>query len=333
MPTATANPSFSAPTLGRHRTKQHGLPPRLHRKGGSYYYVTSGERKWIPLGRDLRAAKARWAELEGGYTRESVATLLERYMAVRDPLSAGSLKQYQSWARALVDGLGTYPVDALQTYHVAQWRDANLHRKAFVVGCLSLLRLAYVYAREQGWCAHDPSPKPPKRATRSRLLHHAEFRAIRAYNLPWLRDAMDLGYLTSLRQSDLLDMRWSAVTDSHIYVRQRKTRGRQEIEITPELRSVLDRCKAGKVLGLYVIADAKGRPIKTRRLQEHFAMAVRAAGVEDARFHDIRALAATDAKKQGLDYQALLGHKSAQQSETYLRGFEAVKATPLKKVL
>jgi integrase len=44
--------------------------------------------------------------------------------------------------------------------------------------------------------------------------------------------------------------------------------------------------------------------------------------VEDVTLHDLRALAATEAKKQGKNATELLGHTSEQQTRRYLRGKE-----------
>ena len=42
--------------------------------------------------------------------------------------------------------------------------------------------------------------------------------------------------------------------------------------------------------------------------------------LEDVHFHDIRAKAATDAKRDGLNYQSLMGHATEVTSNGYLRG-------------
>jgi hypothetical protein len=50
-----------------------------------------------------------------------------------------------------------------------------------------------------------------------------------------------------------------------------------------------------------------------------------AAGVEDADLRDLRPVAATEAKRQGLDPTALLGHTSQSMTKRYLRD----KQTPV----
>jgi integrase len=144
---------------------------------------------------------------------------------------------------------------------------------------------------------------------------------------------MDLAYLTGLPTVRPARIAVGSDIGDFVDVRQRKDRQPAGIRRDGLSAEVLDALRDRKVLGLYVIAGDKGRPITVRRLQRQYAKARDAAGVKDSGFHDIRALAATDARKQGLDATALLGHRSEQQTQTYLRDFEAVKATPLKQVL
>jgi hypothetical protein len=51
--------------MGRKRTRDFDLPPRMARKGAALYYVTNERpRRWIPLGTDLNRARRTWADLE-----------------------------------------------------------------------------------------------------------------------------------------------------------------------------------------------------------------------------------------------------------------------------
>jgi len=54
-------------TMGRRRQSNLDLPPRMHLKSGTYYYVTTDKpRKWISLGKDLNEARRKWADIEAG---------------------------------------------------------------------------------------------------------------------------------------------------------------------------------------------------------------------------------------------------------------------------
>jgi integrase len=61
--------------------------------------------------------------------------------------------------------------------------------------------------------------------------------------------------------------------------------------------------------------------------------AAKAAKVADAHFHDIRGKAATDAKRDGLDYQAMLGHSTKRMSDRYIHGKESVRVEPMRRAL
>lgn len=308
----------------------------MARKGEALYYVTNDRpRRWIPLGSDLNHARRLWADLECSAPVGTVAGLLERYLAdFANDWSAGTRRQYAACAKELVKEFGDTPVASLSAPAIAQWRDRHRHHRQWINGCLSVLRPALAKAVEWGWCETNACREVAffDREKRGRYLTDIEFLAIRAKGKPWLQDAMTLSYFTTLRQSDVLAMRWSAVSDV-IAVEQKKTGKRQEFIVTPPLRSFLDGCKARPILGLFVIATSKGRPISPRRLQEEFARSALAAKIVDARFHDVRAKAATDAEALGQDYQGMLGHSTRKQSDDYVRSKKIVRVEPLRRVL
>ena len=58
-------------TMGRRRQSNLDLPPRMHLKSGTYYYVTTDKpRKWISLGKDLNDARRKWADIEEAFSRD-----------------------------------------------------------------------------------------------------------------------------------------------------------------------------------------------------------------------------------------------------------------------
>jgi integrase len=330
--------------MGRPRSSNPlRLPPRMVRKGNSFYYVgnyyvdSNGKKKrdWIPLGQDLRKARTQCSVIENAYNSSTVAMLIDTVLGLID-MKESSRKQYASFGRTLAAQFGSWAVDAVQTHDVARWRDANKHRKGQINGALSLLRTAYRYAREWGWCTHDPTPKLFEPGKRSRRLTHEEYRGIRSGAVPWLGCAMDLAYLTSLRESDVVALQWSQL-GSRLDVTSKKTGAWQDYVHNDALRAVLDRCRARPVVGLHVIADARGKAIATKRLQEWFQRAAKAAGVKDVGFHDIRALAATDklklAKGDITVVQQFLGHATPQMTERYIRDLVPVTVEPLPEIL
>jgi len=76
----------------------------------------------------------------------------------------------------------------------------------------------------------------------------------------------------------------------------------------------------------------RGKTPNYRTVKLRWDNACAAAGVADAHLHDLRAVAATWAKKQGKDPTALLGHTSLAQTARYLRDREEVVAAPLSAI-
>lgn len=329
-------PSSSRPPLGRKRSRNHDLPPHMARKGQSYYYVCNRPRRWIPLGNDLSRALVAWARYEGAKPAATVGELVERYVDLKAPeWAASTVKQYRVCQRVLGDDF-PIPADELTAQHVALWRDLNLHRKVFVNQCISVGEGAYRKAVEWGVCQHNPFHVDMLDAKRSedreREMTDEEFVAIRTQAPGWLALAMDLAYLTAARPSDLRSLKWVQVGEV-LSVRQQKTGAKQAFVMSPELAEVIERAKQRRILGLYVVADDKGRRIGKDRLERAFKAAREAAGCPHVQFRDIRAKSATEAERRGQDYQRLLGHTSAKMSERYLRGRRVVSVEPVRRKL
>jgi integrase len=329
------SPSNTAPAMGRKRTRNLDLPPHMARKGERYYYVCNGKpRVWIPLGTDRARALRLWAEHEAGpQVGLSVGDLVQRYIDRQsDDLAPGSIKQYRSFQRAIAQAF-PIPAGQLTAQHVAIWRDLPKQRarKGYVTGCIAVLRSAFLLGAEQGLCV-PLVVRGWTMAPRDRYLTDEEYIAIRERAPEWLQIAMDLGYLTAARRSDLLALRWDALTGTHLTMRQQKTGQRMSFTITTDMSSVLARAKQRRVLGLTVIARPSGKPMTVGALGAAWRSACKEAGVV-AQFRDIRAKAATDAKKGGQDYQTLLGHANPAMSERYIKRREAVIAEPVRRKL
>ena len=331
VPAALSSPAKPSP-MGRKRTIHHDLPPRMARKGSAYYYVCSApSRKWIPLGSDLGKAKRKWANLDAGApVGVSVADLIQRYID-RETRPESTAKQYRSYHKAIAEAF-PIPAAELTSRHVALWRELNGHRRQYANGCIALVVAACRLGRELGLCDLITVGKWDSHC-RERILAAGEFRAIRDAAVGWLCMAMDIGYLTGARPSDIRTLRWSQVSGERIAITQKKTGTRQEFTLNPDLASVLARARQRPILGLYVVATDKGQPISRDMMSRAWLAACKAAGVEDAQFRDIRAMAAKASKDGGQDFQALLGHTTRAMSERYIKGRQTVVAEPVRRKL
>lgn len=323
--------------MGRPRTRDFDLPPRMYRRGEALYYV-GADRRWIRLGSNLAKAKRRWADLEHTVEHRTVGDLVDRYILDKmERRAASTVKQYRSFANAIRKEWGDLPCETLRAPAIAQWRDRAGIGKVWANGVISLLRVAYAVGIEWGWCELNPAASVAFNATdvRGRYLTDAEFTRIREAAPSWLATAMDVSYLTALRPNDVLHLRWDQVDARLTTLPQKTSRSRVSIafEITPELRAVLEGAKRRPIVGLFVVATDKGRPISLRRLEEHWRDLVRELAILDCQFRDIRGKAATDANAQGQDAQALLHHASAKMTRRYLKHGEVKLAEPLRRKL
>jgi len=319
--------------MGRRRTTNLDLPPRLYLRGSTYYYVAA-DKKWHRLGQDKARALRLWADLECLPLHVTVGELVRRYLAdCMSGYAESSRRRYAGYGRTIEDRFGALPADDLTRFGIARWRDGGKIKPSWFNGCLCLLRVAYRKGGEWGWAKTNEAEHVTFNPTtpRGRYVSDPEFRAIRDRAPRWLQIAMDLSYLTGMRESDVLGLRWSAVSD-RLYVEQVKTGARQAFEISAALRAVLEAAKRIPIVGLFVVSTDKGRPISARRLQEAFKKAVEAAGVDrDTRFHDIRGKAATDAADEGMDYQAMLGHTTKAMSDRYVKIRRTINAPTHKR--
>jgi len=312
--------------MGRQRSKHFDLPPRMQRKGRSYYYVSAG--KWQPLGPDLARAKRRWAELEGR-GGESVAALVQRYID-REDRAPGTAKQYRSYLRTIEEA---FPISAaaLTSEHVALWRELQRHRKGYCNGVLAVLVAASRLGEELGVCRALHVRRWTVRG-RDVIPEGDEARKVAGKGPAFLGVAVGVAECVGLRIGDILALRWEDVRDGLLYVRTAKTGERLAFRVSGELEQVLAEARSRRVLGLYIVADDAGRRVTYRRFNGAWVEARRAAGVrENLHFHDVRAGAATAADAAGQDAQKLLGHATPAMTRRYLRGKRVTVSDPVRR--
>ncbi len=317
--------------------------PQLRRKGRAWYFDTQERpRRWIPLGTDEALALRRYRELvdrrgKAGTVDRMVADYLAHLAgggagAFGRPIRPVSLELYRGWAVHLSAVFGDMaPADVTQgdiAVYLARCTRTSAR------GEISLLSSAYQHALVEQRLTFNPCigvrcPKP--RARRDRYLTDTELAAIRAQASPVLQVAIDLAYLTALRISDLVAVRWDQFVEAGV-IENAKTGVRQRFLLTDDLRAVLTSARSlqARLASLYVLSGRGGQPLRRHTVGGWWRRACRAAGVADARWHDIRAKAGTDRDADGGNAQALLGHADPRTTRTYLRGRKITTVEPLK---
>lgn len=311
----------------------------MYRRNGRYYYG----KQMLALGSDLAKAKRLWAEYEYSNPHYTVADLLTKWMDTwsdgPDGLAKNTKKQYRYGVRIAVEQWGTMDAAALTAPYLARYRDEkNTPRSGFNMA-LVVLKGAYSKAIEWGIvdrnpCDHVAKIKMP---VRDRYLEDWEFDAIRNAAPPWLQIAMDLAYATALRPIDVINIRWSDISATHLTFMPQKTKKKsrivQQYDLTPALNDLLARARQRRIVGLYVVADNNGKRITQDRYQDNWRRVCAALGIENAEFRDIRSKAGTDREEQSeiTEAQKLLGHTTQNMTARYMKKGRIMRVEPMQR--
>ena len=119
----------------------------------------------------------------------------------------------------------------------------------------------------------------------------------------WLQDIIVFAIHTGLRQSELLDLKWSQVELNRrtITISEQKNRGIDTLPLSETAMQVLrEREKASSCTDRYVFPNNFSRRRGNRLLLRSFYAAIKQAGIENFRFHDLRHTFATRLVQQGV---------------------------------
>jgi len=326
--------------VGR-RKENYDLPPRMYCKCGTYYYVASqGEKRiWINLGKDIGIAKRKWAELSGDEPTGSMAALMDRYMQEVAPKKAPrTYKDNISEAENLQKVFGQMECKDIKPMHVAKYLDMR-GETAPVRANREKALLSHIFTMGMRWGIVNFNPcrgvhRNPE-DKRDRYITDDEFSSVWNKANPTIRCLMDLAYLTAQRIGDLIDLRRSDINTDGIYFQQNKTKKKLLVVMTPELKAVLERAYAihPKIKSMFLFSTRKGQQYTYDGLSSMFKRSVKLAKVEGFHFHDIRAKALTDAKRDGQDAQSLAGHTTEAMTAHYIKRRQVEEVFPLSNII
>lgn len=314
-------PQQKPPSAMRPRQKDRHLPPCVYQKHGAFWYVKKG--KWTRLGAELSEALAEYARLISQRAGGMGAMIEELLPAVLRGKKPATVNQYRIAARRLAEILAEFSPDQVRPVHVAQIQTSFEETPAVANRTVTVLRLLFDRALKAGYIESNPCTgiRPVPIKARDRLLTWAEYKAIHAKAGERLRVIMELCVLTGQRIGDVLAIRRADLTNEGIAFQQAKTGKRLIVAWSPELRRAVDRAKAltPGFVPMTLFYGKANQPPGYKIIWHQWKRACKAAGVENANIHDLRALAGTEADRQGIDAQALLGHTDAKMTRRYLR--------------
>lgn len=341
------------------------LPPRMttrtykNKQGDvwiSYYYEhprdAAGKRKATPLGTDLAEAKRKWAELEGSPLPTDPTTVMGIYedyikwaeITAESELSPRTIKDRRAYWKDLEPVFGKFPIDALKPEHMLPYFNAR-SSKVSAKKELKFLGVMCNWARARGKMS---APNPTTGLMRGLKVNERRNAYVSDFDLALvykhagdvIKDCLDLAYLTGQRPADVRKMRWDHIKEDAIELKQGKTGAMMRIAIVGELAAVIARIKARGILGLTILADPKGQPLKEfGYFRSQFDKARDAAEKEAAeleipferfQFRDLRPKAATDLESLS-NAQKLLGHTTERMTAAYIRARRGDVVQPLMK--
>jgi len=317
-------------------------------KHGAYYYVQNlgkGKRKWHFLSRNKREALMRYySEFVG--RSDDIATmgaLFDRY--ITDVASKKAEKTYENNLREIANLRKVFgAVNPNDVTPVMIYRYLDKRGKKAVRGAnmeKSTLSGVLNFGIRCGALAQNPcrDVKSLKEAKIKRDISDEEFAAVRAMAPRMIACAMQLAYLTGLRQGDVLRLKLADITAEGLLVITKKTGAILLFEWTAELRACIEQIKALKrpIRGLNLFCSRSGTPYKPSGFKSIWQrIMINASTTTEKRdavisrrfkFHDIRRKSAKDADKlYGREFaRKLLGHKTQSMTAGYIGGAQQVK--------
>lgn len=269
--------------------------------------------------------------------KDGLPALIDKALpAITSGKAESTAAQYKAMALLLKEVFVEFRPEQVRHGDIVQMMDAFGDRPAIANRMLTVLRLVYAWALDRQIVEVDPtvSVKRFKQKSRDRLISQKEYAAIYSQCADWLQVVMDICYLTGQRIGDVLKIERSHLLEEGIFFEQQKTGKKLIVGWTQELSTAINRAKKLEYTlksAKYLLAGRAGKMRLHSNVWRSFKEAANAVGVENVTLHDLRAMAGTEAERQGYDPTALLGHTDRRTTKIYLRDRSTkVVAGPVK---
>ena len=270
--------------------------------------------------------------------RTTLGELIDRYLAEVTP-SKKSARREVLRLNALKRHLGRFSLAALRSSHIAEYRDARLScgmAGATVVKDLNSLSHLFEVAMKDWGIALPANPakmvrRPQVARGRERRLWPGEesrlFEVCRRSRARMLAPAVRFAIETGMRMGEILALTWHNV-DMALRIAtlpDTKTGDARQVPLSTAavaaISSLPRHISDGRVFWTWQRADS---------LENAWRRAVKTAGIEDLRFHDLRHEAVSRLFELGLnpmEVASISGHKTLQMLKryTHLKASELVK--------
>ena len=270
--------------------------------------------------------------------KRTLGELIDKYVndvAPENPKSVKKKTAQLSWWKG---ELGFLTLAELSTDKIGEARD-KLHKgraPATVVRYMAALSHCFTIAvNEWGWLESNPvskvrKPKEPR--GRVRYLDDDErqrlLRVCKQSETPQLYPVVVLALSTGARQSELLNLRWKDVSLKRKMLTFEETKNgeRRSVPLVGFARQLIDELNKVRRLDTELVFFSLKKPSVPVAIRKPWGNALKAAEIEDFRFHDLRHSAASYLAMNGAslaEIAEILGHKTLQMVRRYAHLSEA----------
>jgi integrase len=303
-------------------------------KGKDWYidYYYQGRRKREKIGPSRRLAEAVLA-------KRKLEIAENRYLDVRRKNQVSfkelaslyleySRANKRSWVRdrvsikSLEREFGDFRIDQLKSLSIEQYKQKRLKEVTPATVNRELACLKHMLNKGIEWakCAENPVRQVKLlRENNSRLRYLTVEEAQKLYrgSASHLKPIVMLALETGMRRSEIFSVKWDDIDFEQKLIFVRNTKNGESREV-PVSNLVANRLKDLKFKSPFVFCNESGKPYCSVR--KSFASALKKAGIENFRFHDLRHTFASHLVMQGADLvtvKELLGHKSLRMTLRY----------------
>lgn len=325
--------------MGRKRKNPNDnwMPPRVKR-GRSAYEFMSPDNRTIKLCEFTATQAEVWVAYEKLIHQQkdenTLNALVDKFFFSADftNLSITSQKDYRKYSKKLLPVFGKMLPDNIKPEHIRKYMDKRgVNSQVQANREKAFLSRLFSWAYERGMVKGNPCKgvRQFKEIARDRYITDDEYNALYSVAPDMVKVAMEIAYLCSARQADVLTLTYSQLSDDGIFIKQGKTGKKQIKAWTERLKAAIDLSKtlplSSGISSLYVIHQSKGskytRDGFNSRWQKAKEEAVKIFPYLDFNFtfHDLKAKGISDLEGTLSEKQNISGHKTPSQTARYDR--------------
>ena len=282
-------------------------------------------------------AKVKTEIVEGTYFEKLIGRnktfkdMMDKFMEEHAPKVSYSMqKSYSSYQKHLMSffksGLIAITPREISKYKVLRKGEGAM--PATTNRELAMLSKAFNLAvNEWEWLKDNPVSRVPKEKENNKrdrwLTQDDECRLIK-HCPAWLGDIVVFALNTGLRQDELLSLQWSRVSFERkdVLIDKTKSGKPRAVPLNQIAINILNQRSKAKIRTIkdLVFPTFNGTKILPSNLRRAFYEALKKAGIEDFKFHDLRHTFATKLAQKGIDIykiSKLLGHKDIRMTQRY----------------